>query len=136
MFAATMGCSTCSTGGRDEGSIWRRRRLKPASARTLQKDRAARYLEECLPHSEYWDVPPSGQTATTAPARRTSLIVLIALSRVMLRVHWVSDVAGGITIGLGWLVCSLVLTRALHAYRAPAPAHGAPQKNRSAGETS
>ena len=30
---------------------------------------AARYLEECLPRSEYWDVPPAGQTEETAPAR-------------------------------------------------------------------
>jgi pimeloyl-ACP methyl ester carboxylesterase len=30
---------------------------------------AARYLEECLPRSEYWDVAPDGQTADTAPAR-------------------------------------------------------------------
>jgi hypothetical protein len=30
---------------------------------------AARYLEECLPKSEYWDVPPAGQTEDTAPAR-------------------------------------------------------------------
>jgi pimeloyl-ACP methyl ester carboxylesterase len=30
---------------------------------------AARYLEECLPNAEYWDVQPSGQTAETAPAR-------------------------------------------------------------------
>jgi pimeloyl-ACP methyl ester carboxylesterase len=30
---------------------------------------AARYLEECLPRAEYWDVPVSDQTATTAPAR-------------------------------------------------------------------
>lgn len=30
---------------------------------------AARYLEECLPRSEYWDVPPAGQTESTAPAR-------------------------------------------------------------------
>jgi hypothetical protein len=30
---------------------------------------AARYLEECLPRAEYWDMPPSGQTAETAPAR-------------------------------------------------------------------
>jgi hypothetical protein len=28
---------------------------------------AARYLEECLPRSEYWDVLPEGQQ--TAPAR-------------------------------------------------------------------
>lgn len=30
---------------------------------------AARYLEECLPRSEYWDVPPEGQSEETAPAR-------------------------------------------------------------------
>jgi pimeloyl-ACP methyl ester carboxylesterase len=30
---------------------------------------AARYLDECLPRSDYWDVPVSAQTAGTAPAR-------------------------------------------------------------------
>lgn len=30
---------------------------------------AARYLQECLPCAEYWDVPVSAQTAATAPAR-------------------------------------------------------------------
>jgi pimeloyl-ACP methyl ester carboxylesterase len=30
---------------------------------------AARYLEECLPKSEYWDVLPEGQTEATAPPR-------------------------------------------------------------------
>jgi pimeloyl-ACP methyl ester carboxylesterase len=30
---------------------------------------AARYLQECLPRAEYWDVPVSEQTAGTAPAR-------------------------------------------------------------------
>jgi pimeloyl-ACP methyl ester carboxylesterase len=30
---------------------------------------AARYLQECLPKSEYWDVPPAEQTEATAPAR-------------------------------------------------------------------
>jgi pimeloyl-ACP methyl ester carboxylesterase len=30
---------------------------------------AARYLEECLPQSQYWDVPPEEQTAETAPSR-------------------------------------------------------------------
>jgi pimeloyl-ACP methyl ester carboxylesterase len=30
---------------------------------------AARYLEQCLPRSEYWDVPVDEQTAKTAPAR-------------------------------------------------------------------
>jgi pimeloyl-ACP methyl ester carboxylesterase len=30
---------------------------------------AARYLEECLPRSQYWDVPVAGQTEETVPAR-------------------------------------------------------------------
>lgn len=30
---------------------------------------AARYLEECLPRSEYWDVLPDAQTAEASPAR-------------------------------------------------------------------
>ena len=30
---------------------------------------AARYLEECLPRSVYWDVPPEEQTEETAPPR-------------------------------------------------------------------
>ena len=30
---------------------------------------AARYLQECLPRAEYWDVPPDAQTEETAPPR-------------------------------------------------------------------
>jgi hypothetical protein len=30
---------------------------------------AARYLEECLPRSEYWDVPVAGQTEESVPSR-------------------------------------------------------------------
>jgi len=30
---------------------------------------AARYLEECIPGAQYWDVPPDGQTEATAPKR-------------------------------------------------------------------
>jgi pimeloyl-ACP methyl ester carboxylesterase len=30
---------------------------------------AARYLEECLPRSQYWDVPVAAQTSAAAPAR-------------------------------------------------------------------
>jgi len=36
---------------------------------TAHATSAARYLEECLPGAEYWDVPVAGQTAETAPAR-------------------------------------------------------------------
>jgi pimeloyl-ACP methyl ester carboxylesterase len=30
---------------------------------------AARYLEECLPRAEYWDIAPAAQTETNVPAR-------------------------------------------------------------------
>ena len=30
---------------------------------------AARYLQECIAGSEYWDVPPEAQTEDTAPPR-------------------------------------------------------------------
>lgn len=30
---------------------------------------AARYLEECLPNSDYWDIPPEDQIEETVPAR-------------------------------------------------------------------
>jgi len=30
---------------------------------------AARYLEECLPNAEYWDIPPDEQTEDNVPAR-------------------------------------------------------------------
>jgi membrane-associated phospholipid phosphatase len=44
------------------------------------------------------------------------MIVMTGISRIVLRVHWASDVAGGITIGLAWLVCSLLLVRAVRSY--------------------
>jgi pimeloyl-ACP methyl ester carboxylesterase len=30
---------------------------------------AARYLQECLPHAQYWDVPVAEQTEESAPSR-------------------------------------------------------------------
>jgi hypothetical protein len=30
---------------------------------------AARWLEECVPGAQYWDVPVDGQTETTVPPR-------------------------------------------------------------------
>jgi hypothetical protein len=34
-----------------------------------KKRETARYLEECLPRADYWDVPVAGQTEDAAPAR-------------------------------------------------------------------
>jgi pimeloyl-ACP methyl ester carboxylesterase len=42
---------------------------------------AARYLEECLSKSEYWDVPPEGQTEQTAPARLLGFLENVTASR-------------------------------------------------------
>ncbi|MDX1545427.1 MAG: phosphatase PAP2 family protein [Rhodothermales bacterium] len=41
------------------------------------------------------------------------VIVLVGLSRVLLSVHWVSDVLGGLAVGLAWLIFSLMFVRAL-----------------------
>jgi pimeloyl-ACP methyl ester carboxylesterase len=41
---------------------------------------AARYLEECLPKAEYWDVPPDAQTAETAPARMLQFLSSASIS--------------------------------------------------------
>ncbi|GAB4079090.1 alpha/beta fold hydrolase [Modestobacter muralis] len=35
---------------------------------------AARYLQECLPHAQYWDAPVAEQTEDTAPARILSFL--------------------------------------------------------------
>ena len=39
---------------------------------------AARYLQECLPASQYWDVPVAEQTADTAPARVIEFLESVA----------------------------------------------------------
>jgi len=39
---------------------------------------AARYLEECLPRAEYWDVAPADQTEANAPARILAFLDAVA----------------------------------------------------------
>lgn len=39
---------------------------------------AARYLQECLPRAQYWDVPPELQTAETVPARLLEFLSQVA----------------------------------------------------------
>ena len=39
---------------------------------------AARYLEECLPKSQYWDVPVAEQTEETAPARMLEFLKAVS----------------------------------------------------------
>lgn len=45
------------------------------------------------------------------------LILAIGTSRLLLSVHWLSDVVGGFAIGLAWLLVSLLLSRAWFAWR-------------------
>jgi pimeloyl-ACP methyl ester carboxylesterase len=40
---------------------------------------AARYLQECMPAAQYWDVPVAEQTADTAPARVIEFLESVAL---------------------------------------------------------
>lgn len=69
----------------------------------------------------------SWRTRTAAIAAATTIITCVALSRVYLGVHWVSDVGAGITAGLIWLTVTTVgyeafrrirMIRALRARRA------------------
>jgi membrane-associated phospholipid phosphatase len=65
-----------------------------------------------------------------AVAFTTSMVVAIAASRIYLGVHWISDIAGGISAGLVWLVTTTVayetfrrirLVRALRAKARSSP---------------
>ena len=47
----------------------------------------------------------------------TLLVLAVGVSRVLLSVHWVSDVLGGFAIGLAWLVFSLTVAHVLETYR-------------------
>lgn len=60
-----------------------------------------------------WRWTPRRWLRYTATLLLTLLILGIALSRVVLSVHWVSDVLGGLLVGLAWLLCSLIIARAV-----------------------
>jgi len=49
------------------------------------------------------------------------LICAVGLSRVVLRVHWLSDVVGGFAAGLGWLICSIIIMEAVRNYSRSSP---------------
>lgn len=68
-----------------------------------------------------WRWTPRQWLRYTATLLLTLLILGIALSRVVLSVHWVSDVLGGLLVGLAWLLCSFIIARAAQEiYGSPA----------------
>lgn len=60
-----------------------------------------------------WRWTPRRWLRYTAALLLTLLILGIALSRVVLSVHWVTDVLGGLLVGLAWLLCSFIIARGL-----------------------
>lgn len=71
-----------------------------------------------------WRYATREAVRVTATVVLVLLIAAVGLSRVVLSVHWVSDVLGGFTLGLAWLVCSLTATRALQERLRRSPAGG------------
>jgi membrane-associated phospholipid phosphatase len=68
--------------------------------------------------------------ATAAAA----VTVAVAASRVLLGVHWVTDVVGGVALGFGWfVVCSVAFGGALLHYAAPAERVEAEEAREAAG---
>lgn len=62
-------------------------------------------------------LPPVGRNLVVASA--ASLAILVGVSRVLLGVHYPTDVLAGWAVGLGWLVLSLAALDALPRSRAP-----------------
>jgi PAP2 superfamily protein len=59
-------------------------------------------------------------TSTTARARRrlgyagcVAIVLVVAFSRLYLEAHWVSDVAGGLTLGLAYLLSTIWLVESI-----------------------
>jgi undecaprenyl-diphosphatase len=59
------------------------------------------------------------------------LALAIGSSRVLLNVHFVSDVAAGFAVGLAWLCCCAIVRDFLAAGRERGEASASPQGSRS-----
>jgi membrane-associated phospholipid phosphatase len=67
-------------------------------------------------------------------AAAAAVAVAVASSRVLLGVHWVTDVVGGLALGFGWfVVCSVAFGGALLHFAAPAERVEAEEERAAAG---
>jgi len=69
----------------------------------------------------------SPRTQAALAAAAAAIAAGVAATRVLLAVHWLSDVAVGLTLGWAWFaVCALALGRSLRPSAAPAAARRSP----------
>jgi membrane-associated phospholipid phosphatase len=68
-------------------------------------------------------------------AGAAAVTVAVAASRVLLGVHWLTDVVGGVALGFGWfVVCAIAFGGALLHFAAPAERVEAEEAREAAGE--
>lgn len=66
-----------------------------------------------------WRFLKSEALRFTISAMSTLLIVLVGISRIYLKVHWLTDVLGGYAAGLAWLVLSVIMVNTMKHMTAP-----------------
>jgi membrane protein DedA with SNARE-associated domain/membrane-associated phospholipid phosphatase len=66
-----------------------------------------------------WRLLKSEALRFTISAISILLIVLVGISRIYLKVHWLTDVLGGYAAGLAWLVLSVIIVNTMKHMTAP-----------------